>query len=1689
MKHKKVHFGFRGFAVLLVAGVFALSGFVGGAFAPIARYIVNANVSPAITDASTSQISNLPRKVIKLSDTDAWLTPTIDGSGTVSLYRITTPRPQLITPTPATCPGIGNYEWRFYQGTTLVYTHEVTVEQETYTYTVPTTMQIAGDDNGGIAYVPNVVDVGRTFQFPLPNKFIDTNGNDLFDKDTKDLDKLRLEVIKGFDKDGLNPTTIASNYNSAEDKNQFFKELIWKQTEIAFPGAKDAQDNKNLGGKIFGTDSKLHRTFTAPKSGTYYGQYTLTGNSIYKATFDTTKVSAEAQNITDKNGNPNIVFKMPLQFSQTLSGNEMSFNQEFTIPLPTVNVATATDIGKTVADLGFTPIVFNDAKTVTNYTYVIVERYDLTGTVFSDATRRDSFRVDESTNYKFKPTVAGRYVFQYHTTTLFGLGYQGHFDSYLDEPEIHDNYVVYYEHNIMTVNQNQVAPEIKWTVPYAYYASESATTPLASTEKTDGTVPAVAKAVITATGANASQIVANTVALYDMTSANQVLENFGDDKKAYKEAPDLSAYLPGTGTTSSTQIANNGKLVIPAVIGAGNLSSGRDLQFILTLSRGTGSNQERITFDNRASAQTSGNTLKYDPTKPLVIDFDTADKFQYTNGEYSGDLASWKNEADKTAYQISVYAKDDEVAIQKLPTISSPGRTSGSLTYSFSLVSPTAWAKDNMVDPTFNGSITPTQSAYYDGDTLSFREVGVYDKTTTNVGVEYFLIWSGKTGSPEYPAGAIKLGKDNIKNGSVTLSLKKTATTQPNDQEAKVNALLTALGTSGVGKIEVTLIAVAKNYTALTGLVDDNFNATSAWVNFADPALIGNDIKTQIESKDDFDGIKVITKTLKLYNFTYGASPTITVDTTGFSGEIERGETGNLPTIKVTYLGASNSTSTAPAGFANTDFINTQVVVSMTDENGNDTSTGLSGDLFRELSVPAVANNVTSAQITGLTFKPQLLGKHTFVISVYNTGNFVTVYRGTITVTGTPVVKAILNNDGMSTVRMGQDVILPTVTAYVNGKEFVTDDGNQIITKNELGKTSDTDTIFLAVGDKVGTYSIVGNFNGNQIYSKGGNRFGTLAEGTYTFTYKLEFEKDLLKKGDINVSGTGTIPESVTHTLVVTSLVDGDLGIVVDRDGYTYDELQGKKYTQMAINANGEIIAKTDSPREGIVDNYNIYPEMTTSSNRSLTISANDLNSGMELETVGETINDIDYYGFGPIFIPNIYGKWAEGINIPSTHFNLVEAHQVTVSHSTAPSTNIFNSKDFATDIAKPETKIARINGKDYYYFQPLGQVKISKPDGVHLGDGDTAPTTAGDVSDPVVDKIYKDVNFNTINTNGTLHANYGKAYYYHDDHVKVNSADTAHDYKWYVLDYTSSAYKDKVKYDSVSSLKDSSTKPDGTYTISYKLTYGKLTVTDEFKISCGDSKVPEISVDQIEFEKDGIFGKTYKKGASFTLSSKQVKVDAKGGIMTATQHDPVTKNPTDFYADWYVARNLSISILKPDKISYVAQNDIIKSPTSDSSLMQWTRKESVIEDGVNVVAGFDRAGYALRANGDHILDGTATLDWRTYKFDLSESGDYRITLTIRSETGISNSVSYTITVEAEKATTKISPTTIWGIILIVISSGLLVGVVVYFIQTGRKTKFAGIVPAKPVAGAGADPKLNLNKIEKTEKPTPSENA
>ena len=107
------------------------------------------------------------------------------------------------------------------------------------------------------------------------------------------------------------------------------------------------------------------------------------------------------------------------------------------------------------------------------------------------------------------------------------------------------------------------------------------------------------------------------------------------------------------------------------------------------------------------------------------------------------------------------------------------------------------------------------------------------------------------------------------------------------------------------------------------------------------------------------------------------------------------------------------------------------------------------------------------------------------------------------------------------------------------------------------------------------------------------------------------------------------------------------------------------------------------------------------------------------------------------------------------------------------------------------------------------------------------------------------------------------------------------------------------------------------------------------------------------------------------------------------------------------------------------------------------------------------------------------------YKFDLSQgSGTYKVNISLPNKytaTSVSASIEFTIDVDVTNRNHNLN--NVWGVILIVLSLGLLAGVIYYFIKTSRATRFVDT----PRAMKNKDKKVKAPKTEAPKVEAPKE--
>ncbi|MDR0461994.1 MAG: hypothetical protein LBG88_01510 [Christensenellaceae bacterium] len=1726
-------FSAKRLAIFGIAVVFAITGLLGGAFAPIAAW-VRANTGTANDVVSNYGIYDLPKQSIPLGTlfkhgvAPAAVDSTIpkmsgtNGDGTtnktVALFRIENTGAVKVDHNAAynatTGAGaysyLGSYEWRFYDFNldsppadkgkdNYIHKYSVVVYQDSYSYELPTSARYARDFDSALgaskgtelSWIPNVTVPSQKIQFPLPDKFIDKKGNDLFDDEVENVIELRKAFLNGWTgrqpnltaEKGINgPTDTTARTqpsdNAVATSTEWFKRVIWANTTITLYGSTlvggTTYPHNDVQGAYIYSNSAANdikaRTFTPTTPyDKYYAQYQLKHNKV-GARFRTDMFAVELLqkvSTTDpvKDVRENIIFKMPMALDNPLSTNALQYNQDTVLPLPTANIAPSTDIdtNKSGFKSDYKAIAFNQATTISSYTYMEVYFYEFEGmeqkvkdaaeargedgnaakaAYIAERTRLNGgtvgattyprLRIDESNGYKFKPTLPGNYQFKYYTTTLFGAGY----DYYSADPDGNPHnviaksgdYVTYFPFKMFTVSENTVSPGLKWTVPYAYVIPGS-TGYNATTNQVGLTT---AQGWATTNGLPAPEVgdAIAYLANNDLLGykQGQIIER-ASDNKYFKDATNLNRYMPSSGTTPTTQLSNNDAFVFPALIGSNNAGTSKQLTYEISLTRfEVGANTRTIRFESNYSGSSTGataSTFKYYPEKPLVIGFGDG----FGTGAYSptGYLRSW-NELSKTQmYQITVAITDNS------PEIFANGKPGAqtAITYSFTIVDDSNFDKVKEAAPSFNGSLAMSQTAYYENDTISFREIGVYDSYTNDVEIEYYIV-GGIT--------PVKLEKENIKGGTVSIEL--------NRLDPKMQPIFDAF-TSGM--LDLTVVAVAKNYWALTNQVQTNNNFAAKTVNDVE-ALLARQIQypgdlTNDGADDEYQGIAVEYFDIKLFDITHGAQATIglwsekspksdgvavgdvattmtayweawfgtfgatvpteknsspsavdydkvtgrvypkanaTTDTNVVSGAVATGKITrthsgatqnqkfNLPTISVEYKSAVGSNSGKTGNFITT------VEFSMISPTSKTTNAVIGGTTqTMPLSVDGV-DSPSIEKIDNLSFFPTEIGEHKFVAKVYNSGGFVSVMTAVINVVGTPDTVAVLRG-GVSSLRIGQSGSLPWAEVFINGQSFRTDANYNVHVTGNAAK-------------KVGTYAIkVDSVGGSPIPSNVGNAFIPVAEDRYIFTYELRLNAGALNNyftNDLGLSGsfvgedgtsTGIIRHTVAHTINVTGLDQNDVGIKLQEDSYIgYNGIGGGKgYTD------------SDGVTTGTIENFNILEQMVTSGARDVTMSMAQLNNGMTLKTPGSGgANDV--YDFGRIYLPNMYAKWADALSNLYQEFDIATNSSVTVTH-TKSAEPLFDSTKIKE--GKETQWVTADNGGTYYYFKPLGSVSLA------------------------------------------------------------SGAD---------VEYTPK------------NLVEPSVSPDGIYTVTYTITFKGIVSTLEFYIGVGDTATPVIKFGTVKEGKDKgkdweeiLFGEEYKLNkygwANFEFNTNDIIVDPNGGTLT-----PISET-SGGYADWYVARKLTISVLTPGGVKNMV---ISNSPDDDDNV--YIHKDYK-DDEI--------AKFILDENGEwkkRDPNVTATNENQRWHFRLTESGEYRITFSIESESGVTGYLQRTITVETPASKAKIAPQTIWGTVLIIISSGLLLGVIVYFIQTGRKTKFAGTgsVTSSVASGEGTAKKF-LDKFKR----------
>ena len=240
----------------------------------------------------------------------------------------------------------------------------------------------------------------------------------------------------------------------------------------------------------------------------------------------------------------------------------------------------------------------------------------------------------------------------------------------------------------------------------------------------------------------------------------------------------------------------------------------------------------------------------------------------------------------------------------------------------------------------------------------------------------------------------------------------------------------------------------------------------------------------------------------------------------------------------------------------------------------------------------------------------------------------------------------------------------------------------------------------------------------------------------------------------------------------------------------------------------------------------------------------------------------------------------------------------------------------------------------------------------------------------------------------------------------------------------------------------------DGIYIVTYHGYWNGITVELIFHIQIGDIERPTIHFTTTEYER--LFSSIWTHGTAsasrFEIDTSLISVNNNGG-------------KTDF-TPLYIAENMTIQIIGPG-----------------GAIGPGDGGRDSMENG-DFRAHFGPNGFRRESNVYIPFSGApgrpshvAEADWgrQIWDFYLTQVGTYTITLSIQSESGVEGIFQRTVTVQQSIPGTTIDPSVIWGIILIVLAVGIFLGVLFYFIKTGRQTKFATVDGKKVKAEAKAE--------------------
>lgn len=1396
-----------------------------------------------------------------------------------------------------------------------------------------------------------------------------------------------------------------------------------------------------------------------------------------------------------------------LDLSPTVSfqPTNLRMNIEATLPNVTVHLSDETDRDS----LSYSPVDFRSGvEQLTAFTFVRIEFLPddrPTGAAGNEngpngwrvATDPEGNPYSHVTDFRFIPMdffynhagnrvpAVGQYRFTYFVTTIFGAGYDhstgrdrvvslipggvGYTETHVNAQQTFIRFTLPEQ---FFVRADNVAPEVQWTDANFIYDQHGHPIRLDR--------PIVWSQGTTGDYSHPRHTDARPVAL-------------SGERLLFSEAPDRSQMLPGSGRNSRTQVAtapvtganpalNANRLSLPALLSTDNITpagpdlnaadpSRTDIVHTITLRRTIEGQtyQPTINFRSNVGGRSPAvadrpnapghayamRTWEYKPWLPLEFHFgDNPNPSQSGSGtwfrQYNpyAPAGAWRGDAHWESISLGtglVGFYDIQVVARDRLADGSQGLMSQTLMYSFHVVSPLDF-RMHTESPVFHGGIQLRGNSLYEGDTLSFREVAPSDDFTDdrNIDVQYYLVFNSNVSShPNNVMGntlryeRLTDADINISGGNVHLEL--TRETANSVADRLIRSIPTSSTSAGI--LSVQVVAVARNFFAMQQ--GSTFNAARF---LSSPR------------QDQDAGIMAIGTTFRLISLTFGEAATIQgtnlqtstpsniqpwnwytptplwemhsnaagddvwTRTPANRAPIENGwdararwemnlldanrphhsyvndstRPGSFP---ATTAGAAGEIQTV-ANRDNHEFRQFQRIdlpqIAFGYSGTNQLSTAISYTLIEPISgrrIGVQPSSMWSGQVplqpnaadnrlwlgTGTPnsdtnptrytdptryFIPQEVGDYRLIVTATNLGGNITVFSATIRVVGVPQY-TITTQGGSQTARVGQTAFLPTVVITVNGRQFRTNEYNQIVTDFQNDLTYQ--------GAFAGTYTITGRSENGDTVDMSNIDFLPTTSGRFVFEFHVVITAARLAQlGLMTQAGSG-VDAIRTFAITVDSLDDNDMDIEVWDDDYQWlqrnmgqgaraqvwcteteqyiDEYYPDGETPRFLEAGHRVWddwnVRTGTSNANEVErlrSQNILYQMiggTQPTDFTFAVSDQTLHNGLVSVPVADAGNEERVFQYGLFYLP----RFSAALDTENVHRDFLGHFNDHVYTRTTVRGPRARAGEYLLDTSDPQrsnSHFVNINGsyQEMFYFQPLGRLQRSE----------------------------------TRNADG---------------------------------EFTYDRFGDQSLF------------ADGEYVITFTATFDGVTTTLTFRVLLGDTNVPRIHFAN-QPDHDFLFGTTHTVGDLITISTLDLQIDPSGGRTNFTPR--------------FVAENMDVIIRRPSDNATLGSGNY----TADGHLVR-----RFPAPGADVEMPADMA--AMRPAEIWDLEDWWVQEW---SFELLQAGRYQVEIRISSESGMPATFIQWINVEEEPDRARIAPAQVWGIILIVLASGVALAVLIYFIKT-----------------------------------------